>query len=406
MYDQLHAAGPFHRVVLPGGLPALAVTGHAEVRSAARDGRLVHDPRRVVGAGHGIASRRYPLDGVSASRHVLSADAADHVRLRALLRPFFTPEAIARHAPVVRRSVGRALDRFAEHGGGDLVAHLARPVATRTVAHLLGQSVEEAKTLVGLSLRLSSCTDPQEESMVAATAAMSKALAALVARARRRPGDDLATALVAAYRRGLMSGDELLGMLSFVVFAAMDSTLAVIPAGAVHLLDEAHSEVRQALAAGLGDEDLVIEETLRLAAPFTYGVWRFAAEPMTLGGHQLDVGHLVVLCFPAANVDPKAWPSAWQLRPGRPGAGRHLSFGHGPHFCPGAGLGRLQVRTALVELFRRFPELRLGVAAHRLSGGANVARHFSSVPVLTNGPDGGGKAAEPVSEAGTPGVRA
>ena len=41
---------------------------------------------------------------------------------------------------------------------------------------------------------------------------------------------------------------------------------------------------------------------------------------------------------------------------------RHLSFGHGPHFCLGAPLARLEATVALERLFTRFPRLDVAVA--------------------------------------------
>ncbi len=38
---------------------------------------------------------------------------------------------------------------------------------------------------------------------------------------------------------------------------------------------------------------------------------------------------------------------------------RHVSFGHGVHFCLGAQLARLEGRIALGRLLERFPHLRL-----------------------------------------------
>jgi cytochrome P450 len=57
----------------------------------------------------------------------------------------------------------------------------------------------------------------------------------------------------------------------------------------------------------------------------------------------------------------------WQQVPAQPGravpllAGQaaHLGYAHGPHFCLGAALARVQTQAALTALLRRFPALAL-----------------------------------------------
>ncbi|MFJ7209946.1 cytochrome P450 [Streptomyces sp. NPDC098789] len=313
---------------------------------------------------------------------MLSSDGIDHVRLRGLAKPFLTPRAVAQYGPAVNRSVEDALNRFARAGGGDLVSGLVLPVATATVARLLGQPVEQAQRLVALSLRLSDAAHPDEPGMRAAAVAMNKRLTALLAWARRDPGDNLTTALLIAHRDGAVSTAELLGSLSFILFAAVDSTLATVTTAAMHLLSSEYREARRALALGTKDAPFIVDDVIRLAAPFTYGAWRFASEPLQLGGYVVDAGQLVVLAFPVANVDPSRWPRAWHVMADRPGTARHVSFGYGPHFCPGAGLGHLQVRHVLHNLFHRFPRIRLAADVSALAWQGSIARRAAALPVL------------------------
>ena len=58
-------------------------------------------------------------------------------------------------------------------------------------------------------------------------------------------------------------------------------------------------------------------------------------------------------------MDPRVFrdPEIFRIR--RPNAARHLAFAHGPHFCLGAHLARLEARIAVETLLDRLTGLRL-----------------------------------------------
>lgn len=65
---------------------------------------------------------------------------------------------------------------------------------------------------------------------------------------------------------------------------------------------------------------------------------------------------------------------------------RHLSFGHGPHVCPGSPLARLEAQVALPALFERFPDLALAVPDAELRPNASiVVNSLRELPVLLKG---------------------
>ena len=67
----------------------------------------------------------------------------------------------------------------------------------------------------------------------------------------------------------------------------------------------------------------------------------------------------VLVSIGAANRDPEVFadPDEFDIR--RREAAEHLSFGHGPHYCLGAPLARLEARVVLEELTAALPSLRL-----------------------------------------------
>jgi cytochrome P450 len=102
---------------------------------------------------------------------------------------------------------------------------------------------------------------------------------------------------------------------------------------------------------------LAIEEILRLESP-AQGLFRVTTRPTEIGGVELPEGARVMVHFGSANRDECIFAGADRVEPEREGLGRHLAFGKGIHFCIGAPLARLELKTVLPLLLERLPGLR------------------------------------------------
>jgi cytochrome P450 len=78
-----------------------------------------------------------------------------------------------------------------------------------------------------------------------------------------------------------------------------------------------------------------------------------------VSGVPIPEGHLVAVCYGAANRDPEVFEDPETFRMDRPPA-EHLAFGQGIHFCLGAPLARVEASITLNVLLDRFPELERG----------------------------------------------
>ncbi|CAM5681788.1 cytochrome P450 [Streptomyces badius] len=108
--------------------------------------------------------------------------------------------------------------------------------------------------------------------------------------------------------------------------------------------------------------DAVIEETLRWDTPTTHLLMRFATEDIAVGDEVIRKGEGVVISYRAIGRDfEQHGPGADAFDITGPTRNRHMTFGHGPHICPGAALSRVEAGIALPALFARFPGLRLAV---------------------------------------------
>jgi cytochrome P450 len=191
-------------------------------------------------------------------------------------------------------------------------------------------------------------------------------LFAAVAAQRRSPGDGLIGRIVRE-QGDAVSDAELAGLADGVVTGGYETTAAMISLGTVVLLRDptAAALVREGSPA---DVDRVVEELLRLLSVVQVAFPRFARSDRDLAGYRLRAGDVVLVSLSGADRDP-AWtgPDPDVLDPARAPRGGHLAFGHGIHRCVGAELARLELRTVLPALLRRFPDLALAVPPERLA---------------------------------------
>jgi cytochrome P450 len=140
------------------------------------------------------------------------------------------------------------------------------------------------------------------------------------------------------------------------MFGGIQTTEGMIVNAMWHLLSH-----RAELALVLADRALIpaaVEESLRLE-PAAAVVDRYATRDTALGGARVRAGDQVTVSLTGANRDPAVFadPDSFDIR--RPGTGRHLAFAHGPHFCLGAHLARLEAETAVGVLLDQLPRLGL-----------------------------------------------
>lgn len=186
---------------------------------------------------------------------------------------------------------------------------------------------------------------------------------------RRAPGDDVISAMIAAAEDGdRLSGDELLSMIFLLLVAGHETTVGLVGLGTYTLLR--HPEALELLRARPELIEQAVEELLRHDSPVELATWRFALEPVEIGGVVLPAGQPLLVALAAANRDPLRFAG-----PDVPDLTRqdnaHLSFGHGPHYCLGALLARLVGRAALAEV-ARLPGLAPAVPMERLRWRASL----------------------------------
>ncbi|WP_326846559.1 cytochrome P450 family protein [Streptomyces kaniharaensis] len=347
---------------LPGGVVVWAITHHDALQTLLADPRVGKNPQLWTEFREGRLPEGWPLLGFVTVPGMITADGEDHRRLRGLVSQAFTPRRIAALAPAIEARTVALLDEVAKLDGPfDLRAHFAYPLPMQVIGDLLGLAREQLDELHELSDTLvSSAASPA--AAVAARQSLNALLASVVEAKRAEPGDDLTTDLIAAREAGhrldqqRLSEAELVGTLLLMLVAGHETTLNLITNAVRALL--AHPDQLRLVLAGGQPWSAVVEETLRHDSPVGQFPLRYATEDIAVGDVVIRRGEALLASYAAAGRDGGHHPDADRFditrRPNR-----HLSLGHGPHFCLGSGLARLEAETALRHLFERFPGLAL-----------------------------------------------
>jgi cytochrome P450 len=123
-----------------------------------------------------------------------------------------------------------------------------------------------------------------------------------------------------------------------------------------------------------------VEEILRVAAPAGVGIPRYAKADIDIGGITIRSGDAVLLTGASANRDPEAFEDPHRFDIGRD-PNPHLSFGHGPHYCIGARLARVELRDVFAALPARFPSMQPAVPLVSLRIRDTLTGGLASLPV-------------------------
>jgi cytochrome P450 len=344
------------RVVTPFGIPAFLVTRYEDVRE------VLSDPVRFSNA-----RTDFPLaDQLQLSRdeiaqrragHLLALDPPEHTRLRRMLTPEFTVRRIRRLAPRIEQIVESHLDDLEREGPpADLVSGFALPIPSLVICELLGVPYSERAQFQQRTRRQLDMSVPVEERLALQQEGR-EFMQGQVARAHEAPGDDMLGMLVREHGNEL-SEDELVGVAGLLLVAGHETTANMLGLGTLALLrnPEQFAMVRDDPAA-VGS---AVEELLRWLSIVPSGIPRTTTTEVTLAGHTIPAGQLVVASLVAANRDPAlvSDPDRLDITRGEMG---HMAFGHGVHHCLGAPLARMEMTTAFPALLRRFPKLELAV---------------------------------------------
>jgi cytochrome P450 family 142 subfamily A polypeptide 1 len=319
-------------------------------------------------------------DGVRAGQNVriglIDEGEPRHTQLRNLINKGFTPRMVRKLEDPFQRATTDVLDAVARLGVCDFVDDIAVPLPLIMIAEMIGVRQQDRGRFHHWSDAMIAADgnygDPAI--MAAATTAFTEysAYVTEIIEARRRaPQDDLISILTGADDQGLLrrfdqgefpggtvpesidlANSELLLLLVILMVAGNETTRNGM-SGGMQLLIENPAQRAKLLA----DPALVpsaVEEMLRLISP-VLSFSRKVTRDTALRGKTLRGGDQVLMLYGSANRDEEVFEDAEAFRVER--NPQHLAFGIGTHFCLGANLARMEMRTLFEHVLRRLPDV-------------------------------------------------
>lgn len=287
----------------------------------------------------------------------ITSDPPFHARARRLLLPAFSPKRIRAYEPFTRELCRELLQAVAGKEEVDAAGEYAQDIPLRVIVNMLGFPQEDAdvfRRFIKMVLEDVDAT-AEERQALQQEGELDAYINARIDEHRAQPRDDLTSFLLDAELDGeKLDPDHVRGTMVLLMIAGIDTTWSAIGASLWHLAQ--HPDDRARLAAEPELVPTAMEEFLRAYAPVTMA--RLVAEDFEFQGCPMREGDWVLLPFPAANRDPEVFPDADRVMLDR-AENRHAAFGLGIHRCIGSNLARMELRIALEEWMRHYPDFEL-----------------------------------------------
>lgn len=361
-------------------LGAYVLTRYADVRAA------YGDPRGFSSKGSLTISRSLTEEtrsklgehGSFLSSFVANVDPPDHTRLRRSVSRAFTPRAVAALERRFRELNEDLLDRVAGRGDADFVQEIAHEPSVKLTAAFIGvpaadEEFVQRRVKEWFQLFLSPQPPDRQLELADGFLIYLDYVDRLVAARAKDPQDDF-TSLMTSLIGEELSHREVVELISTILLGGNDTVPNQLGNSVLRLLREGLWPVPPERVAN------AVEECMRIDGA-SLGSFRFATTDVELHGVTIPAGELVLLSTDSAAHDETVFPDPETFVIDRPNADAHLVFGYGIHFCVGAALGRLQLRTALDVLGARLPGLRLAEGAPVAYRRSIVGRGLQSLMV-------------------------
>jgi cytochrome P450 len=282
-------------------------------------------------------------------------DPPGHTALRMLLNKHFTPMAIERYRPMVRKIVQRLIDKMMEKKEVDFIRDFAYEVPMTVILELIGapdldrDKIKEWSEQLGVFFFIKADEPRRREIACEGINSLVDYITPLIEQRRERPGIDLISLLVAAEEAGSITANDVLATCVLLVFGGHETTMNMISNGTLAFMN--HPDQWKKLQEDPSLLKKAVEEMLRYDGSVKATV-RWAKVDTEIGGKKIKAGDRLLVSLSGANRDPDQFINPDQMDINRD-PNLHVAFAHGIHVCLGASLARMEVEESFAGLVSR-----------------------------------------------------
>ena len=333
----------------------IAVLRYEDANNLLKDKRLYQGTRKWP-AHYGIE------DGLLANwwqKMLLSIEGEDHLRLRKLAGPAFSPKTIEPLAPFFASLANELIDNFIDNGSCEFMSEFAEPFSARVITGLLGLDNELWPKVADLATKLGyvfSVTIKEDLPLIEeGLQGILDISNELISKSRLSTKDDFVGTLLKATLDGkAITDEELLSLVSLLIFAGFDTTRNQIGLGVKTF--SKHPKQWKLLGENPDLARVAVEEIMRVNPTITW-VSREASVDIEYKDLTIKEGTTIHLLTIPAGSDPRKFENnEFDITAER---APHFGFGGGMHHCIGHYVARLDMKEAFKALSARLPNMQV-----------------------------------------------
>ncbi len=360
----LRENNPVSWVDVPPYRPFWAITKHADIMEIERQNDLFTNfPRPLLAIAAADDTFLRDIEAGTGLRTLIHMDDPHHRDVRKIGVDWFRPKAMRDLKVRVDELAKIYVDKLVEKGPEcDFVQEVAVNYPLYVILSLLGLPESDFPRMLKLTQEMFGGDDSEfqrgstVEDVQAVLLDFFMYFSALTQSRRENPTEDLASAIANATINGEPLSDmDTLSYYVIVASAGHDTTSAAISGGMLALAQNPGE--LQRLRDDMSLMGTATEEIIRWVVPVKEFM-RTAQADTEVRGVPIAKGESVLLSYVSANRDADVFADPFRFDVGRD-PNKHLSFGHGVHFCLGAALARMEISSFFTELVPRLSSVEL-----------------------------------------------